>query len=24
MCQGGDTKCPLGFIVWESAPFSRV
>ncbi|HEY6686742.1 MAG TPA: hypothetical protein VI094_11115 [Propionibacteriaceae bacterium] len=23
MCQG-DTKCPLGFIVWESAPFSRV
>ncbi len=23
MCQG-DTKCPMGFIVWESAPFSRV
>jgi hypothetical protein len=23
MCQR-DTKCPLGFIVWESAPFSRV
>ena len=23
MCQG-DTKCPLGFIVWESAPFRRV
>jgi hypothetical protein len=23
MCRG-DTKCPLGFIVWESAPFSRV
>jgi hypothetical protein len=23
MCQD-DTKCPMGFIVWESAPFSRV
>jgi hypothetical protein len=23
LCQG-DTKCPMGFIVWESAPFSRV
>jgi hypothetical protein len=23
MCQG-DPKCPMGFIVWESAPFSRV
>ncbi len=23
MCQR-DTKCPMGFIVWESAPFSRV
>jgi hypothetical protein len=23
MCQR-DTKCPMGFIVWESAPFRRV
>jgi hypothetical protein len=23
LCQG-DTKCPMGFIVWQSAPFSRV
>jgi hypothetical protein len=23
MCQD-DAKCPMGFIVWESAPFSRV
>ena len=23
LCQG-DTKCPMGFMVWESAPFSRV
>jgi hypothetical protein len=24
MCQEDDAKCPMGFIVWESAPFSRV